>query len=435
MKKYFFLPVIIFVFLTACSSDENDDIIAENPASSPNILFIIADDMGTDATNGYTEGEIKPLTPNIDQLLNNGIKFNNFWVNPTCSPTRSTIITGKYGYTTQVFNAGDELATSHTILQSYINQNATNPYATAIVGKWHLSGSASTFNPETLGIDYYAGVPGGAVSDYYSWNYLEDGVTTVETEYATKKLTDLSIDWVAQQDRPWFLWLAYNAPHTPFHVPPAEMHSQGALPADQASIDANPLPYYLAAIEAMDYQIGELINSMSSDELANTVFIFMGDNGTPGSVAQTPFRRTTAKGSIYQGGINTPLIISGKGINRRGEDNSLINGTDLFATIASLTGSSVSEINDSKNFAELFSNESTSVREYSYSEFKNTDNNTDEWCIRNDTYKLMTFSTGEQKMYNLVDDPYERNNLINSLSAEEESVKATLEAKLTEIRN
>lgn len=106
---------------------------------------------------------------------------------------------------------------------------------------------------QNLLVDYYAGLFSGAVTDYYNWNFNEDGVTTSSTQYTTTKFTDLTIDWVNEKDRPWFLWLAHNAPHTPFHIPPSEMHSQGDLPEYTEGMDGTP--YYIAAIEALDYQI------------------------------------------------------------------------------------------------------------------------------------------------------------------------------------
>jgi len=406
-KKLFLALLWIVVLntltLVGCGDVGNpgDDDNGNETPSSPNILFIIADDMGFDVTNGFPEGDQKPFTPHLDAIMNNGLTFTNFWVNPSCIPTRASIISGKYGINTGVLGLGDALSSEHTVLQSYINQNTSNAYATAVIGKWHIADSDS-FNPETLGIDYYAGLISGSVNSYTSWGFTEDGITTTETEYATKKFTDVSIDWIQQQSQPWFLWLAYNAPHRPFHVPPAEMHNQGDLPDNPAAIDANPLPYYLAAIEAMDYQIGELLASLSPEELSNTQIIFIGDNGTPGQVAQFPYSRSTAKGSTYQGGVNVPMFIAGSKVTRTGIDTALINGTDLYATIASMAGVSVQEIHDSKNFEGLLSEPNPN-----------------------------------QEFYNLSIDPNENTNLLrnnNTLTTEEMIAKEVLEAQLINIR-
>ena len=426
----FFLTLFISCEKTKKISEKETSIEITN-AESPNILFIIADDLGKDAINGFSEGIIKPNTTNIDVIRNNGISFSNFWSNPTCTPTRASIITGKYGYRTGLKSVGDELSISETTLQEYINTQTNNKYASAIVGKWHLSGNNTTINPEKFGIDYYAGLIRGAVDDYYQWQLSEDGSISQNTEYITEVFTDLSIDWINQQSKPWFMWLAYNAPHTPFHVPPSNMHSQGNLPPYTNRLD--PVPYYIAAIEAMDFQIGRLLENISEDERNNTIMIFIGDNGTPNQVAQSPYLSSTVKNTLYQGGINVPMFISGNSISRSGTDNNLITSTDLFATIAEITGISTNEIHDSKSFKSLFT-ESKNIREYQYSELVNGAD--DEWTISNGTYKLIANSVGKEEMYNLVNDPYENSNLLNgTLSIIEQNKKSELETELINIRN
>ncbi|SHI30367.1 Arylsulfatase A [Mesonia phycicola] len=425
MKKALYF--LIAILCLSCKTNQNK----KSANKKPNILFIIADDMGKDALAGYTEGTIKPHTPNIDSIRKAGLSFNNFWTYPTCSPTRASMITGKYGYRTDVRWANQKLNESEILLQKYINQNTNNSYATAVVGKWHISGYDTTINPETFGIDYYAGIFIGSVKDYYNWPLSEKGKQTTATEYTTKKFTDLAFNWINKQEKPWFMWLAYNAPHTPFHVPPAEMHSQGNLPPYTENVD--PTPYFMASIEAMDFQIGKLLNSLSKEEKENTIIIFMGDNGTEPIVTQDPYNKNQVKRSLYQGGINMPLFVSGKGVERKGIDNNLITTTDMFATIAEIAGVEIDEINDSKSFKTLFS-EKKSIRKYQYSEMKNEKN--DAWTISNGTYKLLVFVNGKEEMYNLSTDPYEKNNILNStLNSIEKKSKEELEIELLRIRN
>ena len=421
----------LFIIISCNKSDDSNEIV--DLIQSPNILFIIADDLGKDAINGFTEGNIKPNTPNIDAIRNNGISFTNFWANPTCTPTRASIITGKYGYRTGVKAVGDELSILETTLQKYISTQTNNKYASAIIGKWHLSGSNLAINPETFGIDYYAGLIRGAVNDYYQWQLNEDSATTQVTEYITETFTDLSIDWINQQSKPWFMWLAYNAPHTPFHAPPINMHSQGNLPAYNNGLD--PIPYYMAAIEAMDFQIGRLLDAIPEVERNNTIIIFIGDNGTPNQVAQNPYSSATVKNTLYQGGVNVAMFISGNTVSRSGTDNNLINSTDLFATIAEIAGISVNEIHDSKSFKPLLtSNNNNTIRDYQYSEMDN--GTTDRWTISNGEYKLIVSAVGMDEMYHLVVDPYENNNLLNgTLSTIQQNAKSELESELINIRN
>jgi arylsulfatase B len=426
--KYSYL-LLVMLSLYGC---KKKNVFEYSPSSStPNILLIIADDMGKDATPGFSEGSIKPNTPNLNAIKNAGLVFNNFWVNPTCSPTRASIITGKYGYRTGVKWANDILSPDENILHNYIAQQTGNAYTTAMVGKWHLSGMNSSINPESYGMDYYAGLIGGGVQDYFQWQLSENGSGSLQTEYISKVFTDLSINWINNQSKPWFLWLAYNAPHTPFHVPPSEMHAQGDLPDYMDGMD--PMPYYLAAIEAMDYQIGKLLEGISEEDLNNTIIIFLGDNGTPNQVAQAPYTFNTVKGTLYQGGINVPLFVSGAAVSRTGTDNSLLCSTDLFSTIAEISGVNLSEIHDSKSFKSLLT-EASVHRDFQYSEMN--DGTNDSWAISNGIFKLIVNANGNEEMYNLASDPYESINILNgNLSPVEQNAKADLEAELTIIRD
>ncbi|WP_299157848.1 sulfatase-like hydrolase/transferase [uncultured Tenacibaculum sp.] len=440
INRLIFFTVISF-FISSCSSsgeaivqDDPDEVPVQN-GDIPNILFVIADDMGLDATPGYNIGTQKPLMPNLQNLINTGVRFNNAWSNPTCSPTRASILTGKYGIRNGVVKVDDPLHTSEVALQDYIKTNANNAYSSAVIGKWHLSKNAN--HPNNMGIDYYAGPIGGGLQSYSNWSLTINGQTETSTDYATTKITDLAIDWVKDQTKPWFLWLAYNAPHTPFHLPPNNLHNQGALPTDQGSIDANPLPYYLAMIEAMDSEYGRFLSSMSQAEKDNTIIIFIGDNGTPNQVLQGYSR---GKGTLYQGGINVPMIIAGKGVTRFNQtEDALINLTDLFATIADIAGASISTINDSNSFKSLLTqNTNTNNRDYTFIEDGNDDGSVD-FSIRNTTHKYMLFENGSEALFNLTNDPLEATNLMSAsqlpLSASDSTIKDELSSKLTEIRN
>jgi len=439
MKLSYFKLLFLFLVFSACSNAEDVAFIIqdkeENIAKQPNILLIIVDDMGLDATPNYNIDGIKPNMPILQSLMSNGIKFNNLWSYPLCTPTRASILTGKYGFRTEVTNVGQNLSSNEQSIQNYLD-GMNSGYSHAVIGKWHLSGDIS--HPNAIGIDEYTGVLGGGVQSYWNWNLVENIQSSKSTEYTTTKFTDLAINWIGSQNQPWFLWLAYNAPHTPFHLPPSELYSQVGLASDQSSIDANPLPYYLAMLEAMDTEMGRLINSMSQEERDNTFIVFIGDNGTPNQVVQTyPNRR--AKNSLYQGGVNVPMVISGKNVERKGvEEEALLSTTDLFATIAGIAGSTISEINDSKNFKYMFNAPGITVRDYVYSEIGDDINNLDH-TIRNDKYKLMKFSSGNEALYHLAEDPLESINLLDAnrlpLSEEAQMAKEALESEIINIKS
>ena len=413
LKLYhFFYCLLMTLIILACKNDKDDLCCppdGNQEITNPNVLLIIADDMGLDASPGYNVGTLKPNMPNLQNLINSGIRFNNVWSNPVCSPTRSTILTGKYGYRTGVLIGGDPLSTSEISLQTYINANSENEYSNAVVGKWHLSGTPTQpSHPNDIGVQYFSGVIGGGVESYYNWQHTENGQVSNSNEYTTTKLTDDAITWINDQEQPWFLWLAYNAPHTPFHLPPSDLHYQGSLPEDQASIDTNPLPYYLAAIEAIDSEMGRIFNSISSEDLENTVIIFLGDNGTPGQVVQQ-YHSQRAKGSLYKGGINVPMIISGKGVNRiNTQEDALISTVDLFATVSELCGISTDEIHDSISFKELLNSSGGNDRSNIYSEL-----GSNYFAIRNSTHKYMSFEDGSEALYNLEENPFEMPNLLD----------------------
>lgn len=387
------------------------------PATNPNILLLIADDVGLDASSSYTVGTELPTTPTLDALAANGLIFDNAWANPVCSPTRAAILTGRYGYRTGVLAPGTDISLNEMSLQSFIDTNVPNTYEQAVFGKWHLGGNSNggDDNPELLGIEHFAGLSpsAGGVGDYYSWTGVVNGQSSQNQVYTTTEFVDSAIDWIAERQQPWFAWLAFNAPHTPFHLPPLDLHDRDSLSPDQAAIDNNPLPYFLASLEAMDREIGRLLDSLSAEARAKTIILYIGDNGTPGQVVQG-HQRMHAKGSVYEGGVAVPLIIAGAGVTRIGErESALVSSVDLFATIASLAGTNTDEINDSKSFVELLAGPAIPRREYSYAE--TTNNDRDDWAIRNDRYKLVQRVGAAQELYDLEADPFEQNNRVNDV--------------------
>ena len=393
--------------------------VCEEPVA-PNILLVIADDLGLDASTQYNIAQDLPLTPELDDLAQRGLVFDNAWSYPSCSPTRASILTGKYAFRTGVMSVGDVLSTTETSLQNYINQHLPGKYADAVIGKWHLAPNNNMDHPADLGISHFAGII-SVSNDYEEWVLTIDGQQTRETEYVISKLTNLAIDWVDRQIKPWFLWLAFSAPHSPFHLPPADLHSQ-ALSGTEEDINDNPLPYYLAAIEALDTELGRLLDSMNEQTRNNTIVIFIGDNGTPAQVVQAPYTRQKAKGSLYQGGINVPLLVSGPGVSRSGDrEAALVNTTDIFATIASLAGVNVSEVNDSSSFAGLLNGEPESERAFQYSE--RIMDESYEWTISDGDYKLLESAAGNLELYQLISDPYEIEDLISTGNAPDDKVE------------
>ncbi len=434
---FFFL--LCFVLFT-CSKSENPTTDNDNQGEietplSPNVLLIIADDMGLDATSGYNlDNENKPNTPNIDALMANGIRYTNVWSSPLCTPTRAGMITGKYGFKTGITQVGDVLSTSEITLQQHIRQSSN--YQTAIIGKWHLAGRNNDSHPNEVGVGHYAGSIPGAVNSYTNWDLTTNGTTTSETSYVTSKYTDLAIDWINQQSNPWFLWLAHNAPHDPYDYPPDSLYNAANLPQADGDFTEEHRKF-LAMIEAMDMEIGRLLDNMSETTRDNTLVIFVGDNGTGGSVSQV-YNNRRAKGTVFQGGVNVPMIVSGASVTKLNAiDESLISTTDIFATITEIITETPSDINNSVSFVSSFTGSNTNPRTFVFTEIENDDGTYDR-AIRNATHKYISLENStEEYLYDLSMNAFEAPNLLNPnqapISNENNDELNILKTELTEI--
>lgn len=416
---------------------------------SPNVLLIIADDMGLDASPCYDVGASTRVSmPTLSGLCDDGLVFENAYAAPMCSPTRATIMTGRYGFRTGVGTAvgmrsSGGLNPDEISLFNYLDAHAPQPYAHAVIGKWHLATNqfGAADHPQLMGVDHYSGLLAGTLDDYYAWPRTEDGGTTQIDGYVTSVFTDEAIDWIADQGSdPWFLWLAHVAPHLPLHLPPNDLHSQVDLTGSQADRDARSLDYYMAALEAMDSEIGRLLDSMEPNVRENTVVIFIGDNGTPARTIQPPFERRRAKASLFEGGTHVPLIVAGAGVSRQGErETALVNSTDLFATIAELAGIQRSvEAEDSVSFAALLADDQAETdRDTVYTEHFGQIGVAGNarraerfgWAIRDERWKYIELDSGLTYFFDLQDDPYETTNLMDAVSTDQHTAAA-----LTELR-
>ncbi len=393
-------------------------------AQEHNVLFIIADDLGVDYMATYNEGSDPAPTPNINNLASSGVQFENAWSNPVCSPTRAGILTGQYGFRNGIQyvvggrNGGVGISTDKfTLPKALKNSN----YSSSCIGKWHLSdeNNGNEDNPNIMGFDYYSGLLLGAF-DYFDWSKTTNGNTLEVSNYSTTENVDDAIRWIDQQTGPWFQWLAFMNPHTPFHLPPKELHSFDNLSGSRRDIRRNPVPYFKASVEAMDTEIGRLIRHLkNTGQFVNTTIIFVGDNGTTGQVVQAPFDSNRSKGTLYEGGVNVPMIISGPDIINGGRvSNALVNVNDLFSTSLELMNIDVSQAVpdqisiDSKSMLPILKNEQVSVRDWVFTEIKGADTTVDGKAIRNSGYKLIVFDNGTEEFYNLTTDPFENNNLL-----------------------
>ncbi len=319
-----------------------------------NILLIIADDYGKDSFSPYNIGDDAPYTPVLNQLAEQGVLMNNAYVNPVCTPTRAAMVTGRYGFRTDVGMAyilgqANTLSQDEVTIPEVLRSENTN-YQTAAIGKWHLPSGDTEQNddPNQQGFDTFSGtdIALGAVLDYYDWTKIVNGVESRSTNYATAEQVDDAKAWIESRGngQPWFMWMAFNAPHTPFHKPPNELlysEELKILPAEGEEgydelIQNNPRPYFEAMVESMDKEIGRLMESV---DLSTTTVIFIGDNGTTWEVASQPYGGEQAKATLYEGGVNVPLFVVGSRVQNGGRQvDELISAPDIFSTILDIAG-------------------------------------------------------------------------------------------------
>ncbi|MBX7207847.1 MAG: sulfatase-like hydrolase/transferase [Verrucomicrobiaceae bacterium] len=419
------------------------------PAAN-NILLIIADDMGIDASAVYNPtGNVAP-TPNIASLASNGIKFTNAYAYPLCSPTRSAILTGRQGFRTGTANvaggasSNNALKSTEFTLPDAFTANAGLQYQLKHVGKWHL-GAANTSPTLIGGWPSFDGAMVGEVADYYAWTKVSatgaSASSTTSTTYATTDNVNDAVSFISTQTgaaKPWFLWLAFNAPHIPYHKPPTSLLTTAgsiALSGTTTDINANPRNYFNAMIEAMDTEIGRLLASVN---LSNTTVIFVGDNGTEQNVLQSPYPANRGKATLYEGGIRVPLIIRGPDVVSPGRTSTqLVHLCDLYSTILELAGINVATTTagvtlDSKSLLPVIQN-STGTRTQVFDEYWDlafpTLANTGR-SIRDSQYKLIRLATGTDLFYDLNADPYEATNLVGSMNATQTTAYNNLVAQL-----
>ena len=394
-------------------------------AAPKNILLIIADDYGVDSSalyNSTANGATLPPTPNIQSLVTNGVVFRNAYANPVCSPTRSCILTGQHGFRTgvgDIVDMGAALTAAAFTLPEALT-NAATGHAMAQFGKWHLASGPNT--PRTVGgWTNYAGNLVGAIANYTNWSKTVNGTTTAgNTNYATTDLVNDAVSWInARGTNSWFVWAAFNAPHSPFHSPP-----QSLCPSYPINTLTNNRRRFEAMTEAMDTEIGRLLASV---DRANTHVIFIGDNGTPGSIIAPPYSASRGKDTLYEGGIHVPLIISSPDVVSPNRTNDTpVNAVDLFATILELAGTSAAvavpssvKIDSQSLVPVLQSTNTISRRAYSEVFGANVPASSGGRALRDSRYKLIRFNNGVDEFYDLQTDPYELTNLFSTMTTEQ----------------
>jgi arylsulfatase A-like enzyme len=398
--------------------------LGQRPDVQRNVLLIVVDDLGVDSLSLYGNYPGQPQTPRIDALAQKGVLFQQAYANPQCSPTRATIQTGRHGFRTGigglVYEDNMALPLSETTLPEMLDLGTGGGYSHAVFGKWHLGNDSVGGNssPLAAGYGHFAGTLFGLFppNDYFTWLRIENGSTSWSSKYTTTSEVDDAIQWITNAQQPWLVYLPVHAPHRPFHVPPDGLHhilfTEDIDP--RAKIDRRP--YLAAMIEALDTELGRLLDSIPKRVLDKTTVILVGDNGTAPDVAPPPLDPLKVKDTVYEGGIHVPLIVTGPDVVSPGRQvSALVHTTDLFATVADLANVDLGALSlptlDSVSIRPYLKAASqVPLRETVFSErFAPNGSNptTFQRAIRNARFKLIVRHIGPDELYDLSLDPLE----------------------------
>ncbi len=360
MKRALQIVLTIYFLILFCFQ-----INAQN--KNPNIIFILADDLGYGDLGCYGSTQIS--TPNIDALARSGTKFTQFYAGSTvCAPSRASLMTGLHtGHVSIRGNGEVPLAATDSILPQYLHQAG---YKNGLVGKWGLGQSGTTGVPEKKGWDFFAGllhhVEGHFQKPDSAWKLLNGTSTRIkipEDQYSNEWFTSQAKTFIqAQQSNPFFLYLAYTLPHAELVVPKAAMlpyltedgasrfgQEKGHPTGQHYGAQAYPKAAYAAMVSQMDEYIGQIVTYLKEQKLYdNTIIVFTSDNGTHKEGGRTnqdiQFFNSSgglrgAKRDLYEGGIRVPFIVSWKGKIKPATTNQHIGALwDILPTFNEIAG-------------------------------------------------------------------------------------------------
>ncbi|MDR2169294.1 MAG: arylsulfatase [Planctomycetaceae bacterium] len=415
MRVRNFLLLLLFVFpLTLDFS-----LLAEESAKRPNIVIFLADDLGW-ADVGWHGNEIK--TPNLDKLASQGIRLERFYVQPVCTPTRASLMTGRYpiryGLQTGVIRpwADYGLPTEEQTLAQALRENG---YYTAILGKWHLGETKKKYLPLQRGFDYHYGLYLGAL-DYYEHtrdnglDWHRNGQPVREKGYTTDLLAADAVKLIKSHDttKPLFLYIPFNAVHGPYQEAPDPKWKE-----HYADLQGKPQrKIYAGMVSTMDTAIGKVVAALKEKGIDdNTLIFFSSDNGGPNPKNITDNGKLRAgKGTLYEGGVRVPAFAVWQGKIKPGTiSEQPIHITDLYPTLLKITGTKIKQKLplDGVDIVEtLLENKPSERKEILHNAEPNRG------ALQRDNWKLVLTNLDKPKqtkkeLFYLKDDPNEQNDL------------------------
>lgn len=413
--------IFIFALLVATQFAHAED--------RPNIVVILADDLGYGDLEICGASDMK--TPHLNKLFTEGMQFTNFYANcPVCSPTRAALLTGRYQ---QFVGVPGVIRTNANDNWGYLDPNAVMlpqvardaGYQTAIVGKWHL-GLESPSTPVERGFDHFHGFMGDMMDDYYTHrrhgnNYMSLNGKTIDPKgHATDLFSSWAVDYLkAAKDskKPFLLYLAYNAPHTPIQ-PPEGWHEKVKLRAPGMTEKRAKL---VALIEHMDHGIGNVLAAVeANDMLENTIVVFTSDNGGQINVGANNGPLRDGKGSVYEGGLKVPMTIRWPGKITAGSKSELrALSMDVLPTVFDMAGVKIDHNIEGRSFQPTVVGETqTPLRQSLFFTRREGglkySGKTIDAVIRYPWKLLHNSPFQPMELYNLASDPLEKTDLSNT---------------------
>lgn len=417
----------------------------------PNIVFIIADDLGWKDLACY--GNKFTETPNLDSIAKTGMLFTQAYAAcPVSSPTRASVLTGKYPARLQLTNfiAGNRSDPASPVLPApwkpYLEARETTlaellrstGYSTAMVGKWHLGGHDS-IAPWNQGFTFTRMIGKNGL-DYYNYSIYIDSYkeefSDTGKEYLTDKLTDYAIEFINGNDgQPFFLYLAYSAPHVVI-VPRPDKLMKYFRRYEQSEEKFNP--YYSAMVESLDDGVGRIVKELKDRGLyENTILVFTSDNGGLGLDELGPVPTTNLplrkwKGHIYEGGTRVPAIVSWpRKIKPGSVENRYFSSIDWLPTFCELTGiRELPENVDGNSIIPLLTGEggydSSRPLFWHYPHFSNQQGRP-AGSVRVGDFKLVElYESGKLELYDLQNDVSESKDLSKKLKSKKNELHKLL---------
>ncbi len=402
-------------------------------AEKPNLVFILADDLGYGDIGCFGATDIK--TPHLDRLASNGMRFTSNYSNSAiCSPTRAAFMTGRYfqrlGLEWAVWYQapGEGLPPQETSLASLLKRAG---YQTALSGKWHL-GYEEGWRPNQHGFDHFFGSLGGNIHyfEYYDKTGTHDLFLNEEPLHTSGYVTDLTADYAIQfieemKVEPFFLFASFNAPHFPFQGPE---DAGEEFSWNRGTREEN----YAPMVESLDKAVGQIVDKIDSLNLgAKTLIVFTSDNGGEKLARNAPFKGL--KGSLWEGGIRVPAIARWTDkIPMHSVSNHPIQTIDWSATLLNLaqTHAPKNRPFDGVDLTPVLTGDSkTDPRPLFFRRAldPHRKNVTAQRAARLGNWKYLEYDTREQYLFELTEDPSETNNRLTSHPARAATMKTLLD--------